>query len=287
MCSSDLELRMALGEPVPRGSGQEFNRMIARLSEDRFHRAIARLAGDPVAEGMIAVLRGAREEHALAAIDVEAHRRLVEAIRRGEPDEARTLAAALAYAEHPAGRSPGPDRARPAPLAPRGSAETSPASGAFEHPDWFRDAKLGLLVHWGVYTVPGWAPLPDPSARGGRADDVPVHYFAEWYQASAAAPGTPTARHHQQVYGGRPYASFRPAFESAVATWSPDGWADLFAAAGAKYVVMVAKHHDGFALWPSRVRHPREERWRSSRDVVGELGAAVRSRGLRYGLFYS
>ncbi|GAA4116308.1 hypothetical protein GCM10022215_15880 [Nocardioides fonticola] len=283
------ELRMALGEPVPRGSGQEFNKMIARLSEDRFHRAVARLADDPVAEGMIAVLRGAREEHALEAVEVEAHQRLVEAIRRGEPDEARTLASALALAEHPPVGEAAPDRAPTASrLALRGPATTGEAAQAepFAHPAWFRDAKLGLLVHWGVYTIPGWAPLPDP-AVGHRADEVPVHYFAEWYQASAAAPGTPTARHHQQVYGGRPYASFRPAFESAVATWSPDGWADLFAASGARYVVMVAKHHDGYALWPSRVRHPREEGWRSARDVVGELADAVRARGLRYGVFYS
>src|SRR5262249_51329153 len=76
-------------------------------------------------------------------------------------------------------------------------------------------------------------------------------------------------------------------FESASATWSPESWASLFAEAGARYVVLVTKHHDGFALWPSAVPHPTRPGWHAARDFVGELDGAVRRRCLRMGTYYS
>jgi alpha-L-fucosidase len=156
-------------------------------------------------------------------------------------------------------------------------------------PPWFDDAKLGIFVHWGLYSIPAWAPVgADPAvhldagalARGENA-------YAEWYENSLRVAGSPTAQHHAATYGDAPYAAFREPFEAMLETWDPTSWADLFAAAGARYVVLTTKHHDGYLLWPSAHANPHRESWQSARDVVGDLGDAVRSRDLRYGLYYS
>jgi alpha-L-fucosidase len=70
-------------------------------------------------------------------------------------------------------------------------------------------------------------------------------------------------------------------------SWDPGPWADLFAKAGARYVVHVTKHHDGFCLWPTSTPNPHERDWAATRDVVGDLASAVRARGMRFGVYYS
>lgn len=104
-----------------------------------------------------------------------------------------------------------------------------------------------------------------------RYRDLQVHTpYVEWYENSLRFPESPVARFHRERYGERPYASFRGEFvDGGIAQLDPDAWADAFAAAGARYVVFVTKHHDGFCLWPSRVRNPRREGWASPRDCVG------------------
>lgn len=160
-------------------------------------------------------------------------------------------------------------------------------------PAWFRDAKFGIMIHWGLYSVPGWAPLDDALVRvlAGGDSDVGVdplvrNCYAEWYWNSMLLDG-PTREHHATVHGGRDYGDFRGPFLDAVRGWAPASWAALFAAAGARYVVPVTKHHDGFLLWPSTVDNPHRTDWRVDRDVIGELGDAVRAHGMRYGLYYS
>ena len=153
-------------------------------------------------------------------------------------------------------------------------------------PSWFNDAKLGIFIHWGIWTIPAWAPVigsmfenPDPFRN------TP---YSEWYLNSLALDGSPVQAHHRETYGeGYPYDAFAPQFTAAMQGWDPDVWADLFAAAGARYVVLVTKHHDGFLLWPSATRNPFKAGWQTERDVVGDLGDAVRARGLTYGLYYS
>ena len=148
-------------------------------------------------------------------------------------------------------------------------------------PPWFDDAKLGIFIHWGLYSVPAWAPLRTGDlARGENA-------YAEWYENSLRIPGSPTAEHHAATYGDAPYADFRAPFESMLATWDPAPWADLFAEAGAGYVVLTTKHHDGYLLWPSAHPNPHRDDWQSPRDVVGDLAGAVRARGQRFGVYYS
>ncbi|MGI5153123.1 alpha-L-fucosidase [Plantactinospora sp. CA-294935] len=178
--------------------------------------------------------------------------------------------------------------------------------GERETPAWYRDAKFGIMIHWGLYSVPAWAPLddevvrllgagrtgPDESTPDGTAgaaehsDPLARHSYAEWYQNTYLLDG-PTRAYHRRAHGDRPYADFRTELVAAVRDWDPAPWADLCAAAGARYVVPTSKHHDGYLLWPSAHPNPHLPQWQTGRDVVGELGAAVRDRGLRYGLYYS
>ncbi|MFC9994021.1 alpha-L-fucosidase [Nocardia sp. NPDC127526] len=161
-------------------------------------------------------------------------------------------------------------------------------------PDWYRRAKLGIFVHWGLYSVPGFA------ARGSAdytafmraltsgattADRIP---YAEWYLNSMRVPGSPTAIHHAATYGDRfEYTGFRPEFEGAARAVDFGEWAELFAAAGARYVVLVSRHLDGYPLWPKGIGNPNAAGdYRSPRDIVGDLSQAVRQRGLRMGLYY-
>ena len=89
------------------------------------------------------------------------------------------------------------------------------------------------------------------------------------------------------MHGNRPYDDFVAQFLAGHAGWQPEPWADLFEAAGARYVVLVTKHHDGVLLWPSDTPNPHKERWASERDLVGDLAASVRARDMRFGTYYS
>jgi alpha-L-fucosidase len=157
-------------------------------------------------------------------------------------------------------------------------------------PEWYARPQLGIFVHWGVFAVPAWAPrgVPIDQLSRERPDEVfTLAPYAEWYSNALRIPESPTARHHAETWGERTYESFRPDFERAAAAFDADAWAARFANAGARYVVLVTKHHDGYCLWPSGVENPRRPGWRSSRDFVGELAEAVRGRGLRFGVYYS
>jgi alpha-L-fucosidase len=157
-------------------------------------------------------------------------------------------------------------------------------------PAWFEDAKLGIFVHWGLASIPAWAPRGGtlPELLRTRYDDLQAWSpYAEWYWNALRIPGSPFARHHAEVWNDAPYQRFQEPFEANLSGWDPDSWAELFAASGARYVVQVTKHHDGYCLWPSSIENPNERGWRVARDVVGELAAAVRARGLRFGVYYS
>ena len=158
-------------------------------------------------------------------------------------------------------------------------------------PQWFDDAKFGIFVHWTAAAVPAFAPVGhspfDIAADGGWAQAMTNSPYVEWYQNSLSIEGSPVQLHHEATYGDLPYDAFVEEFLAGIRGWDPDAWADLFAAAGAQYVVLVTKHHDGVALWPSAHRNPFKAHWQTERDVVGELAAAVRARGMRFGTYYS
>jgi alpha-L-fucosidase len=158
-------------------------------------------------------------------------------------------------------------------------------------PAWFDDAKLGIFIHWGLYSVPGWAPT-----SAGDLGEVPFeewfknNSYAEWYLNTLRIDNSPTQKYHQEVYGEDfNYYEFARTFNNEVATWNPDEMASLFSAAGAHYVVLTSKHHDGFLMWPSEIDNPHlESEYQSTeRDLVGELADAVRARDMRFGLYYS
>ena len=105
------------------------------------------------------------------------------------------------------------------------------------------------------------------------------------FAAHRRQPDTAVSR---ETYGEDfSYFDFAAMFNEAAKSWKPDSWADLFKRAGARYVVPTTKHHDGFLLWPSRHPNPFIENYHAERDLIGELGDAVRDAGMTYALYYS
>lgn len=136
---------------------------------------------------------------------------------------------------------------------------------AYQPPDWYRDAKFGIFIHWGLYSVPGYA--------------------NEWYSRNMYQQGDDAFKHHVSTYGPQTkfgYKDFIPLFKAE--KFDAHYWADLFKKAGAKYVVPVAEHHDGFAMYDSEFSDWTAKKIGPKRDVIGELAQAVRSEGLVFGL---
>jgi alpha-L-fucosidase len=153
-------------------------------------------------------------------------------------------------------------------------------------PAWFRDARFGIFIHWGPYSVPAWA---EPTgALGAVPDDqwFAHNAYAEWYYNTIRIPGSPAARHHEEVYGGAPYDDFLDAWTAS--EFDPRDWAELFSRAGAEYVIPTTKHHDGVALWEAPGTGARNTVHRGPhRDLVSAIAEAVRARGMRFGVYYS
>ena len=133
-------------------------------------------------------------------------------------------------------------------------------------PEWYRDAKFGIFIHWGVYSVPGFG--------------------SEWYPRQMYDRNdTAVFNHHVRTYGTQDkfgYKDFIPMFKAE--KFNADQWIEIFKKAGAKYVVPVAEHHDGFAMY-----HTSLSKWNAydmgpRRDIIGELAAAARKQGLIFGL---
>jgi alpha-L-fucosidase len=159
-------------------------------------------------------------------------------------------------------------------------------------PDWFHNAKLGIFIHWGLYSVPGWAQvgtdLGQVLQNGGWKEWFKNNAYAEWYMNTYQIGSSSAQQHHQKTYGKNfDYKEFAPMFNKAVQNWNPDTWADLFKKINARYVVLTTKHHDGFLLWNSRHKNPFVKDYYAERDLPGELSEAVRKRGLTMALYYS
>jgi len=153
-------------------------------------------------------------------------------------------------------------------------------------PSWYAEARFGIFIHWGPYSVPAWA---EPSgALGVVPEDVWFTHnaYAEWYFNTIRIPGSPAAQHHAEVHGGAPYDDFLDAWTAA--DFDPTDWAKLFATAGAEYVVPTSKHHDGVTLWDAPGTGARNTVHRGPRrDLLADIADAVRAEGLRFGVYYS
>ena len=135
----------------------------------------------------------------------------------------------------------------------------------YEVPDWYKDAKFGIFIHWGVYSVPAFS--------------------NEWYPRNMYEPGFDAYKHHLATYGPQDkfgYKDFIPMFKAE--HFDPAAWAELFKRSGAKYVVPVAEHHDGFAMYDSGLSDWTAAKMGPHRDVIGELAKAVRAAGLHFGV---
>jgi alpha-L-fucosidase len=132
-------------------------------------------------------------------------------------------------------------------------------------PQWFKDAKFGIFVHWGVYAVPAFG--------------------NEWYPRHMYRQGAPEFEHHRETWGPQAdfgYKDFIPLFKAE--RWDPIAWVNLFREAGAKYVIPVAEHHDGFAMYASEHTPWHAVNMGPRRDVLAELAEAVRAQGLKFGV---
>lgn len=159
-------------------------------------------------------------------------------------------------------------------------------------PQWYAGAKLGIFIHWGLYSVPGWAPLSHPDHDFTNLDYIKYNPYAEWYLNVMRVPGSPTQAYHNEHFGANfSYYDFAPIFNRESKKWNPDQWAETFRDAGARYVVLTTKHHEGFTLWPSTTPNPNpsipQNERHAERDIVGDLTAAVRKEGMKMGLYYS
>lgn len=135
----------------------------------------------------------------------------------------------------------------------------------YKVPDWFRDAKFGIFIHWGVYSVPGFG--------------------SEWYPRQMYQKDSKEYKHHIETYGTQDkfgYKDFIPMFKAE--KFDADKWITLFKKAGAKYVVPVAEHHDGFAMYNTALSKWNAYNMGPKRDVVGELATAARKQGLIFGV---
>lgn len=136
---------------------------------------------------------------------------------------------------------------------------------AYHIPSWYQDAKFGIFIHWGLYSVPAFS--------------------SEWYARNMYLQDKPEFKHHLETYGPQSkfgYKDFIPLFTAE--KFDPDHWANLFRRAGAQYVVPVAEHHDGFPLYNTDLSEWSAARMGPKRDLIGELARAVRKQWLTFGV---
>src|SRR5205085_1819308 len=139
-----------------------------------------------------------------------------------------------------------------------------PSLETYKVPKWYRDAKFGIFIHWGAYSVPA--------------------FDNEWYPRNMYQQDNAVFKHHVATYGPQSkfgYKDFLPRFKAE--HFNATEWAEIFRKAGARYIVPVAEHHDGFPMYDCSFTEWSAAKMGPKRDVVGELAAAVRKAGLHFG----
>lgn len=162
----------------------------------------------------------------------------------------------------------------------------------FLHPAWFDARKLGVIIHWGIYSVLGYDDVPSAKTRK-------IGNGSEWYYRRLTGPmnfqapsgSKETRAWHHEHYGDMPYEDLSQFLTAS--EWNPHEWVTYWAAQGVQYIIITAKHHDGFCMWPNGRKHRKSGKpWNVGdvgpmRDIVGELADAVRAAGLAFGVYYS
>ena len=153
-------------------------------------------------------------------------------------------------------------------------------------PTWFLEAKFGIFIHWGAYSVPAWA---EPIGELGTIEAkrwFKHNPYAEWYFNTIRIKDSPAQVHHKREHRNKPYDDFLDQWKAE--KFDPNKWAELFAYSGAQYVLPTTKHHDGIALWPAPGTGTRNTVDRGpKRDLIGNIATAVRAHGLHFGIYYS
>lgn len=160
-------------------------------------------------------------------------------------------------------------------------------------PQWFKDAKFGIFIHWGVYSVPAfhewyleymsprskWDQSPEGPPYTAAQGDLPDSVFYANIRKEAN-------EYHRKNYGvDFEYDEFIPMFKAE--KFDPGAWADLFRQAGARYVVLTAKHGDEFALWPTKYTKRNAMDMSPHRDLAGDLLKEVRALGMKMGFYHN
>ena len=136
--------------------------------------------------------------------------------------------------------------------------------------EWFKDAKFGMFIHWGLYSILEGTynghTMPDKSYPQGNS------WYAEWIKPRLEVP--------DEYYNGL-VDEFNPV------NYDPESWVREACNAGMKYLVITAKHHDGFALWDSKVSDFDIAATPYKKDLLAPLVKACKKHGLKYGFYYS
>jgi alpha-L-fucosidase len=132
-------------------------------------------------------------------------------------------------------------------------------------PSWYQDGKFGIFIHWGVYCVPAFG--------------------NEWYPRNMYKQGSPEFEHHVKIYGPQSKFGYKDFIPQLTAEhFDADAWVQLFKDAGARFVVPVAEHHDGFPMYDCSFSEWTAAKMGPKRDIIGELAAATRQHGLDFGV---
>ncbi|MCL3782548.1 alpha-L-fucosidase [Prolixibacteraceae bacterium JC049] len=153
-------------------------------------------------------------------------------------------------------------------------------------PEWFGQAKFGIFIHWGPYSVPAFSPA-----------GTYTEWYQFWWQSRSIFGNNKPDKNaipnfQDKVYGEESsYYDFGKLFKAEL--YDPTEWAQLFKEAGAKYVILTSKHHDGYTLWPNKqAQDARHFKWNAQevgprRDLLAPYMKAIREAGLKAGLYYS
>jgi alpha-L-fucosidase len=163
---------------------------------------------------------------------------------------------------------------------------TWPSLDSRPNPAWFDDAKIGVFLHWGVFSVPAIAWVYPDKRYGWGGHSCWYGMYVDRIRPLRPEEQAKFEAFHLKTYGNVAFRELAPLFRAEV--YEPERWADLFKRSGIRWAILTSNFHDGFCTWPS----PYSPGWNSmeigpKRDLLGDFTAALRAAGLRSGFYYS